>query len=558
MLSETKDRVNFLKQVLIFNEFTDEQLEQVANLMGAEFIKSGQTVFEQGDDRDNLYFVTKGEVRVYRTEEDGAETFLSAFDYGDTFGEDALIHKRQRSATIVATSNTDLLYLNEEKFDWLRKTFPQVEPYLDAFTRTHEAVRRLKIGWLAPEETISLVARRHPLRLIEEITVTFFILSVVLAATVGAIAFFQSSILVYVSAGIGGLVSLIGITASVWSYFEWKNDYFFVTNLRVVWRERIIFRSASQQEVPLRTIQSLRIQSLNFLARSFGVGDLIVKTFNSQLTLTDVNHPDRMKSMIEAFIGKERNKSRRVKHESIRRAVRQSIGVKAEAPAIKAPPPAAEERIERLAIFKSRIVEKDRITYRKHWILFLVRAWQPTGAFLLSIIVSLWLTPILLNSDFGLWGLAGIYFIPFGMALWWFYQYEDWRNDIYQITKNQIVDREKKPLGQEITDTASIDRIQSVRHEIPNTLYLLLNVGHVKIDVGDKTLTFDGVHDPSLVHSDISRKMEEYNLAAEQKRLDQEHNAMAEWIKIYHEESRNQQEEAAKKVADRDDGPDRW
>ena len=96
------------------------------------------------------------------------------------------------------------------------------------------------------------------------------------------------------------------------------------------------------------------------------------------------------------------------------------------------------------------------------------------------------------------------------------YEYADWRNDIYRVTRDRIIDRDKKPFGKESFRSAPINNIQSVGHEIPNTIGLILNVGDVKINVGEETLTFDGVHDPALVHQDISRRMEE--LAAKMNR----------------------------------------
>ena len=46
----------------------------------------------------------------------------------------------------------------------------------------------------------------------------------------------------------------------------------------------------------------------------------------------------------------------------------------------------------------------------------------------------------------------------------WFYGYVDWRNDIYQLTDNMIIDIYKKPLGEETKKTASIDNILSLQH----------------------------------------------------------------------------------------------
>ncbi len=128
----------------------------------------------------------------------------------------------------------------------------------------------------------------------------------------------------------------------------------------------------------------------------------------------------------------------------------------------------------------------------------------------------------------------------FIILLCWFYQYEDWRNDIYRVTKGRIIDRDKKPFGKESFRSAPIKNIQSVGHEVPNTIGLILNVGTVKINVGDETFTFNGVHDPALVHQDISRRMEELVVENERDRINQEHERMATWLEIYHDETKGE------------------
>ena len=77
-------------------------------------------------------------------------------------------------------------------------------------------------------------------------------------------------------------------------------------------------------------------------------------------------------------------------------------------------------------------------------------------------------------------------------------------------------------------------------HEIPNIFGLIFNVGNVDINVGDETFTFDGIHDPSVVHQDISRRMEEIVGQEEQQRIKQEHERMATWLEIYHHETEEQ------------------
>lgn len=542
MLAANIDRVDFLKLVLIFNEFNDAELEQVAERLGTEFVAAGEQVFEQGQDPDHFYIIARGEVRVTRREKDGSETFLANFDTADTFGEDALLYNRLRSATVTAIMDTDLFILDQDDFEWIRKTYPKIDLYLAAFAQTHETIRRLKIGWLNEEETISLVARRHPIRMWLEILAILVFVSFTLATTTALITFLDNArVITFLSMGTAGFITLLGLIACVWTFFEWRNDYFFVTNLRVVWRERILFRSASRQEVPLRAIQSLDVQTPNVFARLIDVGILVIRTFNSQMRLTDVIHPNRMKDMVEAFLQKARRRTIWAEHAAIRQTIRQRLGRPTEDQPTEAPAATlkVQETQHRLTIFKTRVVEDGTITYRKHWWVFFGRAWLPSLALLTSALLSFVFT-VQAFQLFGLLGLMGLYFLPFGVFLWWLYRYEDWRNDIYRVTRDRIIDRDKKPFGKESFRSAPIKNIQSVGHQIPNTIGLILNVGNVRINVGDETFTFDGVHDPALVHQDISRRMEELAVATERDRIKQEHDRMATWLEIYHDELKHE------------------
>jgi hypothetical protein len=547
MLAANFDKVEFLKLVLIFNEFDEVELERVAERLDTEFVAAGKKIFQQEDDSSQFYIIVRGEVRVTRIEKDGNETFLASFDTADTFGEDALLFNRPRSATVTAITDTELFTLSQNDFDWIRRTYPKIDPYLVAFSQTHETIRRLKIDWLNEEETISLVARRHPIRMWLEILAILVFVSFTLATTTALITFFNNArVITLLSMGTAGFVTLVGLIACIWTFFEWRNDYFFVTNLRVVWRERILFRSASRQEVPLRAIQSLDVQTPNVIARLIDIGALVIRTFNSQMLLTDVIHPHRMKDMVEAFLQKARRRTTWAEHVAIRQTIRQRLGRPIEEQPEKVPTATlkVQETKHRLTIFRTRVVEDGNITYRKHWWIFFRRAWLPSLILLASTLLSFVLT-VTTFQLFSILGLLGLYFVPFGIFLWWLYRYEDWRNDIYRVTRDRIIDRDKKPFGKESFRSAPIKNIQSVGHQIPNTIGLILNVGNVHINVGDETFTFDGVHDPALVHQDISRRMEELVVATEQDRIKEEHERMATWLEIYHDEIKHEMDSSS-------------
>lgn len=547
MLPEIEQRVQFLKQVQIFVELSDGDLARIADRLKLVKYVIGDIVFHEGDDGDNIYFVLQGKLRVTRlVEETDTEVELAIFDVSDTVGEDALYFNRPRSATVSAVDDVELYYLDEEDFGWLRENFPKIEPYLAAFTRTHEISSRLHIDWLGEGEYINLITRRHPIRLVGEIlTVAVFVSLNLTVLTAVTLLFNQMAWLMVFVWIVGGGLGLLSVVAIIWAWLEWRNDYFIVTNVRVVWRERILFRGTSRQETPLRTIQSMNIQTGNFFHRAIHVGDLIVRTFNSELRMSDVYQPEQMKELIQGFILRSRQRSDREQLSVIRQTIRNRLGIQGEDFAPEEPalvPPVAVRKQGRFALFKTRIVENETITYRKHWSIFFKQALLPNILFILSLFGVLFLTIYMSVNEMDerrvILGALSVVVIFF--FFWWFYEYEDWRNDLYRVTRDLIIDRDKKPFGKESFRSAPIKNIQSLGHEVPNFIGLILNVGNVYINVGDETFSFDGVHDPSVVHQDISRRMEELVAQQEQDQIRQENERMATWLEIYHDETEDQ------------------
>ncbi|MBU1660398.1 MAG: cyclic nucleotide-binding domain-containing protein [Chloroflexi bacterium] len=188
-MPEIEQRLALLKQIQIFNELDENQLSQVSGRLKEDRVQAGKVIFAEGDAPDKAFIIVSGRVRVTRLKEDKTETVISIFDTGNTFGEDALYFNRSRSATVTAISETELLYLDKEGFQWLRSNFPQVDPYIAAFTKTHDIAHRLDIEWLGEGETISLITRREPIRMIGELLTITFIVFVILTLLTALVHF---------------------------------------------------------------------------------------------------------------------------------------------------------------------------------------------------------------------------------------------------------------------------------------------------------------------------------------------------------------------------------
>lgn len=192
---------------------------------------------------------------------------------------------------------------------------------------------------------------------------------------------------------------------------------------------------------------------------------------------------------------------------------------------------------EKLRTFlKVRYEEGGAITYRKHWfVLFRKLFWSLVVLFLVILLLVFLGFQVQFFSGGTLSLLGGV--LLFGVLLWMIYEYADWSNDIYRVTPDQILDIERKPLGQEIKKTAPLESILSVEHERESLLGIILNFGTVTINVGETRFQFFNVFNPDQVHQDVSDYREALNRRKRQAEQERERKRMVDWLVTYYGES---------------------
>jgi uncharacterized membrane protein YdbT with pleckstrin-like domain len=187
-----------------------------------------------------------------------------------------------------------------------------------------------------------------------------------------------------------------------------------------------------------------------------------------------------------------------------------------------------------------RVVDEEgNITYHKHWFVLVRRLFLP-AFLLLAFLIGGLLSFMMIENPlfFGAVALTIAFFLII-VLFWLWYQFTDWNNDIYRLTEDTIIDREKKPLGREESQTAPLKNVLSVEHERKNLFQILLNMGTVKINVGDSTLDFHHLYNPAQVHQDIFDYKQALELRGEQKEMQRENERISTWLNIYHEETGN-------------------
>ncbi len=96
-------------------------------------------ILSEGDAADTLYILLRGQAKVFRSDDSGREIILNTLESGDYFGELGLLDDVQRSASVTAISDCELLCLNKETFSELLGRYPDI-----AKTLLRDMARRIR------------------------------------------------------------------------------------------------------------------------------------------------------------------------------------------------------------------------------------------------------------------------------------------------------------------------------------------------------------------------------------------------------------------------------
>ncbi len=119
--------VSSLKNTPLFAEVDDEKLSKVATFATLESAAEGKTIIREGGYSNDFYVIEDGTVKVEREGETVAE-----LGPGDFFGEQGLLEKQARSATVVATSPVRLIKIEHWELARMKQAMPEVVEQLRA------------------------------------------------------------------------------------------------------------------------------------------------------------------------------------------------------------------------------------------------------------------------------------------------------------------------------------------------------------------------------------------------------------------------------------------
>jgi len=111
----------FLKQVQLFKELNDSQLDAICDKVKLEEYTAKSLLFSENNIRKNLFLIFDGEVEVFKRTPYGKEKRLSVFSKYDFLGEGALMDDSPHSTSARATKDSKIFFLARDSFKELMK-----------------------------------------------------------------------------------------------------------------------------------------------------------------------------------------------------------------------------------------------------------------------------------------------------------------------------------------------------------------------------------------------------------------------------------------------------
>ncbi len=525
-----------LGRVLYLREVEPEVLINLAGSLPREQFQPNDIILHQGSFPEALYFILDGEIEVERKNPEGEVEKIATLSPGDSFGEEELVFKRPALLSYRALDKTTLLLWERGELTKFMQDHDAALEDLRFVAQSRRLAQKLRFSWLSEGELILGLARKHIAVLYQMLTfpLLFFIAGVVLGLW-GSSS--DSSLLIWL--GVGAFVTSLAL--GLWQWNDWRNDYYVVTNRRVVWLEKVAVIYDSRREAPLHTILSVSVGT-DVGGRMMGFGDVVVRTYTGQVIFKEVGNPQTFAALIEEHWRRTKEKRMTTDREVLQQALSNRLedDENGEDKSDESVSYVLHGQVDpEIGLdhwgFKIRFEEEGVITYRKHWAALLRNIGISSMLIMLLIgLIGARLGGLIEIADkTSTVACLGLGIIP--LILWWVYSYVDWANDIYQITNSQIIDINRKPLAREERKVAPIENILGTEVDRKGILGLMFNFGDVITNVGTTQFIFRQVFDPVGVQQDIVNAqgvLLQKKFETEQQRRRDE---MVELLDIYHE-----------------------
>lgn len=541
-----------LRNSTLFANLTDAEFELVSALRKADRLSKGKLLYEQGANDTRLFLIHNGQVLRRQTDPQHLRDPISQIlREGALLNEVAFLTNALCDESIEAFDAVHFWYIERGDFRQLLDAHPQIEGKL-ALPPSAIKVRREsgKYEWLNEGERILLDLRKHWWVFAQSMWLPALLLVALVFVYV-----FLPTLFVMALAG----VLLFSLAWTLWFLYDWRNDYYVVTDQRIIHRERVLLIQDDQNQLELNRIDNTRIDRRGFIPVILDFGDLHVQATGvlAEVSFANVPHPDAVNKVIQ----EQRQYAMAGANAASRSALREKLMVEMG----ELPRPTAEQKkfdtrtplqrrredftksaknLRNSLLPRMRLTDGANVIYRHHWLQLLRTIGGALFAFVVMLAITLfafysYVTKQFVEVNLALCLPAGV--LALATLLYLIYKYEDWRNDYFVLMDDRIVDIDRSPFGFQGTQRreATYDKVTNVDAKTKGFIDLIFDVGDVVIKTGsDNELVFERVGHPRFIQQDIRERQARFDEKRKKRDAENRTREIVDLIGMYNEQLR--------------------
>lgn len=314
------------------------------------------------------------------------------------------------------------------------------------------------------------------------------------------------------------VTTLLMLAAVAYLYNDWRNDVLIVTNRRVIYDEETMFIRHVRQQILIDDIQQVNVRADTYQATLFGYGKIIIRSFSPRTLEFDFAAKPR--DIEKAIMDQVRNLRRRQEPDLLRALIEDQVYGNKQ-PQISSP--SVQVRTQRFPIPAlyppNPEIFPDRVVWRPSWVYVMIQLFRPLSGFALTMFVLAVLVQFNLIDGVAVTLLVFAALLSFGAWGWWIR--EALIHDNYILTRTDIIDIDRRPLGPENSRRAQLSAIQNISFDV-SFVERLLGLGTVVIETGGAAggkFTFDHVPDPRGVQATINDYLTDFRKHEKERQL---------------------------------------
>lgn len=120
------EKYGCLKKVPIFNSLSSDEFTNLLNDVKPKIYKKGETIFSEGGEASTFYFISEGNIKLYKYNKYGKEQILHILSEGDFFGELNLLINSNYTFNSKAILDCKLCTLSKGELKNMIMKYPEI------------------------------------------------------------------------------------------------------------------------------------------------------------------------------------------------------------------------------------------------------------------------------------------------------------------------------------------------------------------------------------------------------------------------------------------------